>query len=241
MMKKTVLITGGGSGIGRAAALRFAREGIYRVVIAGRHASMLEETLALLRDAGAGGAEAFVSDLSSEESVRSLIAAAGSVDILINNAGTTSAGLLQDMSLEEWERIHAVNLTGAFLTMREVIPKMLRRGGGSIVNVSSVYGNGGGALEAAYSSSKGGINALTKAAARELAPSGIRVNAAAFGAIDTAMNDRLTPAEREALCGEIPLGRMGTPEEAAELIYGIAVLYTYMTGQIVTMDGGWMS
>ena len=239
-MPRTVLITGGGSGIGRAAAIRFAREGAFRVVITGRTPSRLQETLSLIRDIpGAASAEAFVSDISSEESVREMMKAAGSVDILINNAGDDLYGLLQDTSLSEWERIHAVNLTGTFLTMREAIPMMLRSHSGSIVNVSSVYGLSGGAMEAAYSSSKGGVIALTKAMAKELAPSGIRVNAAAFGAIDTAMNDRLSDEEKKALCGEIPLGRMGTAEEAADLIYNIAVTYTYMTGQVITLDGGW--
>ncbi|MDO4620254.1 MAG: SDR family oxidoreductase, partial [Lachnospiraceae bacterium] len=127
----------------------------------------------------------------------------------------------------------------AFLTMREAIPLMLQKHSGSVVNVSSVWGNVGGACEAAYSASKGGLNTLTKAAAQELAPSGIRVNAAAFGAIDTVMNARLSEEEVLSLTEEIPLGRMGRTDEAAELIYDLAVRYTYITGQIVTMDGGW--
>lgn len=243
-MKQTVLITGGSRGIGRACALRFAAAGSWRIVITSRNTDgslfRAESALRALPDTevlavpGDIADEAFVTELFTRTD-----RAFGAPDCLINNAGVDSSGLLQETPTAEWDRVMNVNLRSAFFTMRAVIPLMLRRHQGSIVNVSSVWGVTGGSFESVYSASKGGLIALTRAMAKELAPSGIRVNAAAFGAIDTQMNDRLSAEEKEALAEEIPLGRMGTAEEAAELLYGLAVRHPYMTGQVVTLDGGW--
>lgn len=239
----TVLITGAARGIGRACAFRFAQAGFRLLLNTRTSAAQLEDLCAelsarfgavCLTSIGDAGDEVYVKELFQE-----LNRLGGRLDVLVNNAGVSIVGLLQDMSLDEWNRIISSNLTSAFLCCRSAIPLFLHQGGGSIINVSSVWGNTGASCEAAYSATKGGINALTKALARELAPSHIRINAAAFGAIDTEMNGHLSIEERRSLEEEIPAGRYGTPEEAAELIYDLAVNHAYLTGQIVTMDGAW--
>ena len=176
-----------------------------------------------------------IGDVSSPDFVKEMFEKTmerfGGIDILINNAGISHIGLLGDMSNEEWHRVMGINL--------EAIPYMLSKKSGSIVNVSSVWGNIGASMEVAYSASKGAVNSFTKALAKELAPSNIRVNAAAFGTIDTRMNSCFSAEEQTALEEEIPIGRYGTTEEAAECIYRLATAPAYLTGQILTMDGGW--
>lgn len=132
------------------------------------------------------------------------------------------------------------NVTSAFLCARAAIPYMLRRKSGSIINVSSVWGCVGASCEAAYSASKGAVNALTRALAKELAPSGIAVNAVACGAVDTDMNACFSPEERQEIAEEIPAGRFALPSEAADLIYTLAERPSYLTGQIIRLDGGWI-
>ena len=144
------------------------------------------------------------------------------------------------MPFEEWERLISVNLSSVFYCCKLAIPGMVRKKQGTIINISSVWGVCGASCEAAYSASKGGVNALTMALAKELAPSGIQVNAIACGAIDTDMNRFLEPEERNALLEEIPAGRMGTPEEAAQLVLQLAQSPSYLTGQIIRLDGGWI-
>ncbi len=242
-MKKTVLITGSSRGIGLSAAKRFAKEKNWNIVMTCQHSrDALHEQAEKLRKEGCTVLES-VGDISDPTYVQALFAQIeekfSTLNVLINNAGIDYFGLLQDMDVEAWDRIMNVNLKSVFLCTKYAIPLMLRQQEGSIVNISSVWGNIGGSCEAAYSASKGGINAFSKAMAQELAPSHIRVNALAFGAIDTSMNARLSDEEKGALCDEIPLCRMGTPAEAADLIYGTAVTYTYLTGQVITLDGGW--
>ncbi len=159
------------------------------------------------------------------------------LDILVNNAGIASFGLLSQMSAEQWRRIMA----SCFYTCRAAIPLMLQKHSGKIINISSVWGSQGASMEVAYSASKGGVNAFTKALAKELAPSNIQVNAIACGFIDTDMNAALDAEARNALRDEIPADRFGTPQEAAELIFSIAHAPSYMTGQIITIDGGWFT
>lgn len=244
-MNQTVLITGSSRGIGKAAALRFAEEGNWNIVInCSRSVRELEEVEKELGDFSSCRVLSSIGDVSSEDYVRSLYekidASFGGIDVLVNNAGIDYFGLLQDMKSEDWDRVMNVNVKGVFLNTKYAIPLMLKKHSGSIVNISSVWGTHGGSCEAAYSASKGAVIAFSKAMAGELAPSRIRVNALAFGAIDTSMNDRLTSEEKASLSEEIPLGRMGTPKEAAELIYGTAVRHPYLTGQVITMDGGWL-
>lgn len=238
-----VLITGASHGIGQATARLFAEHG-YPLVLNGFHSpgtlkALGEELrgqyhISCETTVGDAGDAAYVREFFTELAAKDI-----SPEILVNNAGMAHIGLFQDMSSEEWQHILNTNLTSCFLFSKGVIPLMLRRGGGSIVNVSSVWGNVGASCEVAYSATKGGINAMTRALAKELAPSRIRCNAAAFGAIDTAMNHFLDEEETADLLEEIPAGRLGTPEEAAALIYDLAVGHPYLTGQVITMDGGW--
>ena len=159
-------------------------------------------------------------------------------DILINNAGISYVGLLQDMSYDEWKNVIDTNLTSVFNLSKMVIPNMVAKKNGRIINVSSMWGNVGASCEVAYSASKGGVNTFTKALAKELAPSKISVNAIAFGAVDTRMNAFLSYEERELLTEEIPAGRFLAPQEAADIIYSVAMMNNYVTGQIITADGG---
>ena len=239
----SVIITGASQGIGRASALAFSENG-WDVCAAGFHSQdalaaleneILSKNRRVITMAGDVSDPAFVDAL-----VSGTVSAFGGVDALVNNAGIDLFGLIQDTSPEDFDRIMAVNAKSVFLATRAVIPHFLKKHAGSVVNVSSVFGVSGGAMEAAYSASKGAVNAFTKAAARELAPSGIRVNAAAFGAIDTKMNSRLTSEDRSLLYEEIPLGRMGTPEEAGAFIFDLAVNHPYLTGQVIVLDGGWI-
>ena len=144
------------------------------------------------------------------------------------------------MSYEEWEHIVNVNLSSVFATCKLAIPDMISQKSGSIINISSVWGVCGASCEVAYSATKGGINAFTKALAKELAPSGINVNAIACGVIDTEMNHCFSPEERVAILDEIPAGRMGTPDEVAGLVLAISEGSSYLTGQIIALDGGYI-
>jgi 3-oxoacyl-[acyl-carrier protein] reductase len=157
----------------------------------------------------------------------------------VNNAGTSHLGLFQDMTPEEWDRLIRTDLSSVFYMTRLAVPRMLSLGHGKIINVSSVWGASGASCEAAYSAAKGGVNALTRALAKELAPSHIQVNAVAPGTIDTEMNAWLSAEDRAALEEEIPAGRFGTAGEAAQVILMLAEGPEYLTGQIVTVSGGW--
>jgi len=161
-------------------------------------------------------------------------------DIVVNCAGISRVGLIQDMSLEEWHELTDTNLTAAFSIIKAAIPGMLARGGGKIINISSVWGCVGASCEAAYSATKGGLNALTMALGKELAPSNIQVNAIACGCIDTDMNSFLSEDERAKLIEEIPAGRMGMPEEVAHLTWQLTEGNSYLTGQVIRLDGGWI-
>ena len=240
---KTVLITGASRGIGRAIALAFAKEG-YRLVI---NCSKSEAELFSLRDELIRSCHtdvlASVGDVSDYSYVVNLfeeaIAQFGGIDVLINNAGISHIGLLSDMSIDDWNHIVGINLTSAFSTCKLAIPHMVHQKSGKIINISSVWGNVGASCEVAYSACKGGINSFTRALAKELAPSNIQVNAIACGVIDTQMNACFDEQERQALADEIPAGRFGTPEEVAALAVQLCTENTYLTGQIITLDGGW--
>ena len=164
----------------------------------------------------------------------------GGVDVLVNNAGISYIGLLQDMSTEDWERMLRTNLTSVFNCCKLAVPYMISQKQGKIVNISSVWGVVGASCETAYSATKGGINALTKALAKELAPSNIQVNAIACGAIDTEMNQWMDEDDLIALVDEIPSGRLGRAEEVADLVYHLGYKESYLTGQVIGLDGGWI-
>ncbi len=237
---KNVLITGASRGIGAAIAREFAKNG-YHTILTSAHS---EDALAALKKEIEATyqvpCDTYTCDMGDYAAVAQLFAKLPDLDVLINNAGISYFGLLSDMSVEDWHRIMNVNLNACFYTCKLAIPAMVRRQEGRILNISSVWGGVGASLEAAYSTTKGGINALTKALAKELAPSNIQVNALAPGLIDTAMNSNLSAEDIDALKAEIPADRLGTPEEVARLTWQVVNAPTYMTGQIIGIDGGWI-
>lgn len=242
-MKKTVLITGASRGIGKAIAQRFAQEGYSLIINCSKSPEALytlkEELIShyhipVLASVGNIGDYSYVQQLFED-----IQAEFGGVDIVVNNAGISHIGLLSDMSVEEWHHLMDINLSSIFYTSKLAIPYMLSHKEGKIINISSIWGNAGASCEVAYSASKGGMNSFTKALAKELAPSNIQVNAIACGCIDTQMNQCFSEEERLELINEIPAGRFGTPEEVASLVYTLAEEHNYLTGQIITLDGGW--
>lgn len=236
---KTALITGASRGIGRATAEALASAGFALVLTCHSSMTELEALAAHLRSQYGIPCRTVQADVGEPSDVTQLFKGIDNLDILVNNAGIAHIGLLTDMSPEQWRRLMAVNLDACFYTCRAAIPLMLQKHSGRIINVSSVWGAQGASMEVAYSASKGGVNAFTKALAKELAPSNIQVNAIACGVIDTAMNNCLSQSDLEELRAEIPADRLGSPEEAAQLILQIAQAPGYMTGQIITLDGGW--
>lgn len=229
---KRVLITGASRGIGAACARLFAKSG-YDVII--NYNNSKEEALRLAREIGA---ETIRADVSSSAQVDDMFKAAGEVNILVNNAGISGFYMLDAMPDDEWNKMIGVNLNGVFYCTRAVLPQMLRRKSGAIVNVSSMWGICGSSCEAAYSASKAGVIGLTKALAKEVGPSGIRVNCVAPGAIDTDMNKKLGGDAIKELCEETPLGRLGSPEEVARAILFLADDDGFITGQVLSPNGG---
>lgn len=242
-MLRTILITGASSGIGAATAIAFAKPNNRLILVSRKN----REGLKKIEDEGRErGAEvlSILADVSDYEACKLLVQQAverfGTIDLLVNDAGISHIGLFQDMTPDEWQRVMNVNIGSVMNLCHLVIPSMVHRHHGRIINISSVWGNVGASCEAVYSASKGAINSFTKALAKELAPSKIQVNAIAFGAIETPMNAWLSKEEAEALADEIPAGREGTKEEAAQMICMVADAPDYLTGQILTMDGGWI-
>lgn len=238
-MPPKVLITGASRGIGRATAEAFAKEGyeIYLTCLNSR--DILHPYKIYLEKQYHVRCHAFFGDMGDYDTVASLFSEIDRLDVLVNNAGISHTGLFTDMTPDQWELLIRTNLTSCFNTCKHAIPLMLREKKGKIINVSSIWGTQGASMEVAYSATKGGVNSFTKALAKELAPSNIQVNAAAFGAIDTDMMKEYSVEDLEFIRQEIPADRLGTPEEAAQLILSIAKSPEYLTGQIITMDGGW--
>ena len=236
---KSALITGSSRGIGKATAIAFAKSGYNLYLTCEKSIDALYQLARQLEKEYHITCTAVQVDMGDFLDVKELFADIEELDVLVNNAGICHSGLLADMSPEQWHRVQAVNLDSCFYTSKFAIPLMLKKHSGKIINVSSVWGAQGASMEVAYSASKGAVNTFTKALARELAPSNIQVNAVAPGVIDTDMNAGYTDDERAVLIDEIPANRMGTPEEVAAMILQIATAPEYMTGQVITVDGGW--
>ena len=242
-MKKNVLVTGASRGIGRAIALAFAEAGWSVGICCRTNEDRLLEVKKEIEQHGVS-CFAFLGDLSDYETAHRFVTKSrevlGPIDCLVNNAGISIIGLLTDLTPEEWQKIIGTNLSSVYNCCHPVIPDMVSRQSGSIINISSVWGICGASCEVAYSASKGGINAFTRALAKELAPSHISVNAIACGAIDTEMNQFLDADERQALIDEIPACRLGRPEEVGKLALSLAGSNPYLTGQVITLDGAWI-
>lgn len=243
---KTAIVTGASGSIGGAIAKRLADAGYSLVLIGNRSIEKLEDVCKLCQASGKQKKtviHTLSGDLGTPSGARHLIDQAlgllRQVDLLVNCAGISHIGLVSDMTDEEWLHILNTNLSSTFYCCRSIIPSMVHEKTGHILNISSVWGDRGASCEAAYSATKGGLNAFTKALAKELAPSGIAVNALACGMIDTPMNSCFSEDEIRQICEEIPAGRMGTPEEVADMAFRLAEAPVYLTGQIVTIDGGW--
>ena len=240
---KVVVITGGSKGIGRAVAYRFAKEKV-KIILAHYDAddSDSQETLEVLAGMGVE-AEAHKIDVSSFQDVdlffREIFAKFERVDVLVNNAGITRDTLLMRMSEEDWDGVLNINLKGVFNCTRAVIRPMIKERAGRIVNISSVVGQIGNPGQANYSASKAGVIALTKTTAKELAGRGITVNVVAPGFVDTEMTAVLSDKVKENFLAQIPMGRMGMPEEVAEAVYWLCSdASNYITGQTLHVNGG---
>ncbi len=243
MKTKTAFITGASHGIGHAIAEEFAQAGYTLAINCNSSVKELKIFAEYLTETYSIPCLPLIGDVSDEIFVSNafeiIMEKFKQIDILVNNAGISHIGLLSDMSLEEWNKIIQVNLTSLFCCCKYAIPSMVHNKSGSILNISSVWGNVGASCEVAYSASKGGVNAFTKALAKELAPSNITVNAIACGVIDTRMNHCFSKEERKQLSEEIPVGRFGTTKEVANLALSLTNAPSYLTGQIITLDGGW--
>ncbi len=238
---KKAVVTGAGRGIGRSIALALAGEGADVAVLdmdeagAGETAGIIEQTgrksLALSVD---------VSRLPEvEEAINKILDLWSSIDIVVNNAGITRDNLLMRMKEDEWDAVIAVNLKGSFNLSKAVARSMMKQRSGCIVNIASIIGMMGNAGQANYAASKGGLIALTKSMAREMAPRGIRVNAVAPGFIATEMTDKIPEKLREEMVRSIPLGRMGEPDDIAAVVsFLTSPAAGYITGQVIVVDGG---
>ena len=238
---RIALVTGASRGIGEAIAKRLAAEGA-TVVAAARTPAALDKVVADIAAAG-GKASALTLDLadaaSIEAGVRSLLAAHGQIHVLVNNAGVAEDNLILRLSREAWDRVLATNLTGVFLLTQAVVKGMLRKRYGRIVNVTSVVGLMGNAGQVNYAASKAGLVGFTKSVARELGSRDITCNAVAPGYIATAMTEAMTPEAKEALSGQIPLGRLGSAADvAAAVAYLCSDDASYVTGTVLNVSGG---
>ena len=235
---KSVFITGGSRGIGRAAVRLFSEKG-WQVGFCCRSLSgEAKENLVTLKNVFC-----ITADLSRQEEVDRLtgeiLRLMGTPDVLINNAGIASYGLFQDLTPAAFDELVQVDLKSAYFLSAGLVPGMIRRGSGCILNVASMWGQIGGSCEAAYSAVKAGLIGFTRALAKELAPSGIRVNAVSPGVVDTDMMASFSAEEKAALCEEIPLGRFAEPEEIAKILFFLANdEASYVTGQVIGVNGG---
>lgn len=235
---QTVLITGSSRGIGASIAEKFGQAG-KRVIINCKKS--VEEGEAFAEALRKKGIDALfcAADVASYESVCAMVERIGKVDILINNAGISRIGLITETASEDWKKIMATNVDSLYNCTNAVLPKMINEKSGVIINISSMWGITGASCEVAYSASKAAVIGFTKALAKEVGPSGIRVNCVAPGVIDTKMNDCLTAEDKRSLIDETPLMKLGTPADVANAVYFLASDEAkFITGQVLTVDGG---
>ncbi|MEG0780300.1 MAG: 3-oxoacyl-ACP reductase FabG [Oscillospiraceae bacterium] len=243
-MEKIALVTGAARGIGRAVAIRLARDGWAVCInyIAHRDEA---ETLAAELTAAGGRAIAVQGDVSDPGAVARLVKRTqtelGQISLLVNNAGISCDGQFQDITGDRWRRCFAVNVDGVFHCTQAVLPGMLHEKAGCIVNLASIWGLRGASCEVPYAAAKAAVIGMTRSLALELAPSGIRVNAVAPGCIETDMLGEYDAATRAELCAQTPLGRLGTPADiAAAVAFFASGDASFLTGQILTADGGFI-
>lgn len=234
---KTAVITGSSRGIGKAIAEEFAKNGYHVILNASKSVDELNDAYEEFLSKGYS-CEAVLADVSEYEECKKLFIKAP--DVLVNNAGISHIGLFTDMTPESFKHLIDVNLMSAFNCSHIALKTMIKNHCGNIINISSIWGERGASCEVVYSASKGGINSFTKALAKEVGLSGIRVNAISCGVIDTKMNACFEDEEKAALCDEISLARFGKAEEIAKLAYFLAEddKSGYINGQIITADGG---
>lgn len=243
-MKKTALITGASRGIGKAIATALAAEGYHLALFCHNNIDLLNELAQELRDQFKVEVYTYCGDISDSgftiPACDDALDKLGQVDVLVNNAGIAHIGLLTDMTLDQWDNMIGTNLSPLFYTAKSIVPAMVNRKSGNIINISSMWGTVGASCEVAYSATKGGVNSFTKALAKELAPNGIAVNAITCGVVDTDMNGMLSDEEKAELAEEIPAGHFAAPSEIAEAVLSIIKAPSYMTGQIIGVDGGYI-
>lgn len=245
LSEMTVLITGGSGGIGAAVAERFASIGMNVVIHYLKSHELANE---VARKCISYGSKVLTTsaDLRSRDDILKMKEKLENhqmlPDILVNNAGISHYGMLSEVTDEAWNQVMDVNLKGMFMCTQIFMPHMIAQKYGRIINVSSIWGISGASCEVLYSTTKGGVNAFTKSLAKELAPSGVTVNAVAPGAVDTLMLEHFDQQEKEHIQNEIPAGRFAQPSEIASLVYFIALPESsYITGQIISPNGGWIT
>lgn len=245
-MKRTVLITGASRGIGKETARIFAQKGYDLVLLCHKLVYELEEFALELHQKYCVKVSTYGVNLGNIEQVKELFMVkmpldkVADIDILINNAGISHMELFTELAVDELIEVLHVNLLGAMLCSQYVLPGMIRRKWGKIINISSVWGSVGASMEVVYSTSKAGLNGFTRSLAKEVAPSNVQVNGIACGMIDTDMNTFLEQGELESIVEGIPADRVGKPVEVAEFIHQIVTSPTYLTGQVIHFDGGWI-
>ena len=242
-MNRIAVVTGGSGGIGRAIVLRLLRDGFQVIALYCRNRNILENLCQEAREKNLGQMYPMQCDVTDPNSVTGTFSEIHRIfhhiDLLVCAQGVASIRLFTDTDEEEWNRILSVNLTGTYRAIYAALPGMITRKSGNIITISSMWGEVGASCEAAYSASKAGIIGLTKALAKELGPSGIRVNCVSPGVIATAMNQDLSDETMQTLCDETPLERIGTPEDVAEAVAFLASQQSsFITGQILGVSGG---